>query len=136
LIASFYQSQELAELGLKSYGENVLISRKCSYGIVMKDFSGFSSRCVVYAETDDYSGEGMTNPTIPDEFRKVQSAQVIIRKHVLVGSGTTILPEVEIGEGASIGAMGFVAKTLEPWGIYVGSPVRRLRARNKNILDL
>ena len=28
---SFYTREELAELGLKSYGENVLISRKASF---------------------------------------------------------------------------------------------------------
>jgi dTDP-4-amino-4,6-dideoxy-D-glucose acyltransferase len=176
---SFYQSQELAELGLKSYGKNVLISRKCSIygasnisignnvriddfcvlsgkieignfvhiaaanllfggeqGIIMKDFSNLSSRCAVYAKSDDYSGEGMTNPMVPDEFKKVYEAKVIIGKHVVIGSGTTILPGVEIGEGSSVGAMGLVTKNLEPWGIFVGSPVRKLKDRDKKILSL
>ena len=34
----------------------------------MKDFSGISSRCTIYAESDDYSGKFLTNPTVPDEY--------------------------------------------------------------------
>jgi len=179
MTTSFYQPQELAELGLKSYGKNVLISRKCSiygasnisignnvriddfcvlsgkieignfvhigaasllfggeYGIIMKDFSGLSSRCVIYTESDDYSGEWMTNPAIPDEFRKVYGGQVTIGKHAIIGTGSTILPNVEIGEGSSVGAMGLVTKSLEPWGIFLGSPPRKLKDRDKRILSL
>ena len=102
----------------------------------MKDFSNLSSRCAVYAKSDDYSGEGMTNPMVPDEFKKVYEARVIIGRHVVIGSGTTILPGVEIGEGSSVGAMGLVTKSLEPWGIFLGSPVRKLKDRDKRILSL
>jgi len=102
----------------------------------MKDFSGLSSRCAVYAESDDYSGEWMTNPTILDEFRKVYGGQVIIGKHAGTGTGTTILPNVEIGEGSVVGAMSLVMTNLEPWGIFLGSPPRKLDDRDKRILSL
>jgi Acetyltransferase (isoleucine patch superfamily) len=42
----------------------------------------------------------------------------------------------EIGEGSSVGAMGLVTKSLESWGIFVGSPVRKLKDRDKKILSL
>jgi galactoside O-acetyltransferase len=106
------------------------------HGILMKDFSCLSSRCAVYADSDDFNGKGMTNPMVPDKFRKVYGGQVIIGKHVVVGSGSTILPGVEIGEGSSVGSMGFVNKSLKPWGVYIGAPVRRLKDRDKNILEL
>ena len=104
---SFYSEYELEILGLKKYGKNVLISKKCSIygagdieigdnvriddfsilsgkltlgnyihiaaytalyggnvGITIDDFSTISSRGVVYAISDDYSGNTMTNPMV------------------------------------------------------------------------
>ena len=77
----------------------------------------------------------MTNPTIPDELRKVTEEKVTIGKHVIVGTGSTILPGVSIGEGGSFGAMSLINKSTEPWGIYVGTPCRRIRERKKDLLE-
>lgn len=105
-------------------------------GIEMKDFTCLSSRCVVYAISDDYSGETMTNPTVPEEYLGVVSKKVILNKHVLVGSGSTILPGVVIGEGTAVGSMSFVNKSIEEWGIYAGIPCKRQKDRSKNLLKL
>lgn len=104
-------------------------------GIEVGDFSTLSSRCAVYAITDDYSGEAMTNPTVPDEYRKVTGERVTIGKHVIVGTGSTILPGVNIGEGGSFGAMSLINKSTEPWGIYVGVPCRLIQNRKKDLLE-
>lgn len=70
------------------------------YGIILEDFVGISSRCAVYAVSDDYSGEFLTNPTIPSKYRNVFGGRVILKKHSLIGSGCTILPNIKIvGEG-------------------------------------
>lgn len=105
-------------------------------GIVLEDFAGISSRCVVYATTDDYSGATLTNPTIPDEYRNVIGGKVILKKHSLIGSGCTILPNVTIGEGTSVGSMSLINKSLDEWGIYVGIPCERVKERSKKILEL
>ncbi len=42
-----------------------------------------------------------------------------------LGEGTTH------GEGCVIGAGSFVNKDCEPWGIYVGSPARKIATRPK-----
>ena len=104
-------------------------------GIEIQDYSTLSFRCAVYAISDDYSGEAMTNPTVPDEYRKVTGEKVTIGKHVIVGTGSTILPGVNIGEGGSFGAMSLINKSTEPWGIYVGAPCRRIRDRKKDLLE-
>lgn len=105
-------------------------------GIIMNDYSGLSSRSAVYADSDDYSGEAMTNPMIPDKYRNVQGGKIVFGKHALVGSGCTILPGVTIGEGASVGSMALVTKSLEPWTVNVGIPCKRIKDRSKKILDL
>lgn len=65
----------------------------------MRDFSTISSRCAVYAKSDDYSGSTLTNPMIPEEYLGILEGKVLLEKHVIVGSGSTILPDVVIGEG-------------------------------------
>lgn len=177
-MTSYYLEEELQDLGLKQYGRDVHISRKCSIygaenicignhvriddfcllsgnivigdhvhiaaycglfggqsGIVIEDFCGISSRSSVYAESDDYSGEAMTNPTISDEYRNVTGGTVKFRKHSLLGTGCTVLPSVIVGEGASVGAMSLVDKDILPWTINVGIPCRKIRERSRKLLE-
>lgn len=52
-------------------GNNVHISAYTglfvgNMGIKIEDFVALSVRCVVFGESDDYSGSAMTNPMIPD----------------------------------------------------------------------
>ena len=105
-------------------------------GIVMKDYSGLSSRCVLYAESDDYSGNYLTNPTVNEEYVHRIAGRVVLNKHVIVGTGTSIMPAVEIGEGSAVGSMSLVNESLKAWGIYVGIPCKRIKDRSKRLLDL
>jgi len=108
----------------------------CAAGIKMADFSGLSQGAKIYSCSDDYTGKHLTNPTIPRKFLRVTTAPVLLGRHVIVGAGSVILPGVEIGEGSSVGALSLVTKSLEAWGVYFGSPVKRLKSRSKDLLDL
>ena len=103
---------------------------------MIDDFANLSSRIVVYAVSDDYSGNYMTNPMVPDEYRKVQQERVVIGKHSIIATGCTILPGATIGEGCAVGAMSLVKGELEAWGIWVGIPARFLKKRSKKLLEL
>lgn len=105
-------------------------------GIEMKDFSGLSSRCVVYAESDDYSGESLTNPTVPKCYSVITTGKVTLGKHVIVGTGSAILPGVTIGDGSAVGSMSLVNQSLAEWGIYVGIPCRFQKSRSTKLLNL
>jgi len=175
---SFYTEDEIKILGLKSYGENVLISRFARIydagnitignnvrvddfvllsgklkignfvhiaaytalygksGITIEDFCNISARVLIYSVSDDYSGEVLTNPTMPDEYSSPILGMVYLSKHVIVGAGSVILPGVTAGEGVAIGALSMVNRDLEPWNIYGGVPVRLIKKRSKKLLDL
>lgn len=105
-------------------------------GIIMEDFTGISSRVTIYSVSDDYSGEYLTNPTVPDKYKKVQSEQVILKKHSLVGASSIILPGIILGIGTSIGANSLVTKSTEDWTIYFGSPIKKLKPRKQDLLKL
>jgi galactoside O-acetyltransferase len=104
--------------------------------IEVGDLSTLSSRVAVYSSNDDYTGAGLTNPMLPTQYRRVTEVPVRIGRHVVVGSGSVILPGVTIGEGAAVGALTLVNRTLDPFTIYAGIPARRLRDRSKAFLEL
>lgn len=105
-------------------------------GILIDDYSNISSRVSIYAINDDYSGESMTNPMIPNQFKQILNGKVIIEKHVIIGSGCVILPQVILAEGSSFGALTFINKNSEPWSINVGIPFKKIKDRSKNVLEL
>lgn len=108
----------------------------CAGGISLSDFSGLSQGVRIYSGTDDYSGRSLTNPTVPHKYLRLKIAPVMLGRHVIIGAGSVILPGVRIGEGSSVGALSLVLKSLDPWGVYFGSPARRIKARNKDLLEL
>ena len=105
-------------------------------GIKISDFCGCSARCTIYSATDDFSGEYMVSPMVPEELTNVTGGKVILEKFVQLGVNTVVMPNLTIEEGTSVGAMSFINKNLEKWGIYVGIPCRRIKDRKKNIEDL
>lgn len=122
-------------------GRNVHLAHGCHViagreGISMGDFSGFAYGVTVFAQSDDYGGGALTNPTVPMKFRKIMRARVEIGRHAIVGAGSIIFPGVLLGEGSSIGSLSMVTKSTEPWGVYFGIPAKRIKARNRKLLDL
>jgi acetyltransferase-like isoleucine patch superfamily enzyme len=103
---------------------------------VMEDFCGLSQGVRIYTRNDDYTGQALTNPTVPAEYTRVTKGAVILKRHVLIGSGSIVLPGVTIGEGSSVGALSLVTMSLASWGVYFGCPVRRFYDRSKNLLEL
>lgn len=103
--------------------------------ITIGDYAGISSKTAVYSSSDDYSGNFMTGPTVPESMRKVDNRPVVIADYVIVGAQSVILPGVTIGEGSAIGALSMVTKNVSPWGIYVGSPLKFIKSRSNKMLD-
>jgi len=130
----------IAAEGRVSIGSYVHIGECCylsaAGGITLKDFCGLSQGVRVYSVTDDYEGGHLTNPTVPKEFLGLEIAPVVIGRHVIVGSGSVILPGCTLGEGSSVGALSLVTKSLDAWGVYVGAPARRAKARSRELLEL
>jgi len=108
----------------------------CAGTVSLADFSGLSQGVRIYSSTDDYSGQFLTNPMVPTKYLNVEIAPVTIGKHVVVGSGSVVLPGVYIGEGSSVGALSLVTKNLGEWGVYFGAPVKLIKFRSKQLLDL
>lgn len=127
--------------GKVKIGRNVHITPMClvgggEKGIIFEDFTTIAYGVKIFTQSDDYIGETMCNSTIPKKFKNEFKKEVILKRHSIVGAGSIIMPGVTLNEGTSIGAMSLVLKSTEPWSIYVGSPVKKLKSRKKNLLDL
>jgi dTDP-4-amino-4,6-dideoxy-D-glucose acyltransferase len=104
--------------------------------ITLGDFAGLSARVSVYSSSDDYSGAALTNPTVPDEFKKVDHRPVVIGRHCIVGAGAIILPGVTLEDGSAVSALALVTKDCEAFTIYGGVPARKIKPRERRLLDL
>lgn len=104
--------------------------------IKLSDFSNISSRVSIYSSNDDYSGEFLTNPTVPKEYTGVKCANVFIGRHVIVGSGSVVLPGVRLEDGVAVGALSLVSKSCEAFVIYAGNPIKKLKKRKRALLEL
>lgn len=107
-----------------------------SPGIYFSDFCTLAYGVKIFSQSDDYSGETLTNSLIPKRFKKETMMPVFLGRQVIIGAGSMVFPGVNVAEGCSIGAMTLVSKSTDPWGIYAGNPAKRIRERKKNLLEL
>lgn len=121
-------------------GSNVHISAYValygSLGIVIDDFSGISARTTIYSAVDDFSGKHLIGPMCPTETTHVIGGEVVLQKYVQIGASCVVMPNLLVEEGAIVGAMSFVNKSLQPWNIYAGIPVKKIKDRSKDLLLL
>jgi dTDP-4-amino-4,6-dideoxy-D-glucose acyltransferase len=104
--------------------------------IHLDDFCNLSSKVAIYSSSDDFSGEWMTNPTVPKSYSGVFHADVKLGRHVIVGAGSVILPGVSLGDGVAVGALSLVKNDCEAFGIYAGCPCRKTGVRKMRLLEL
>ncbi|NOT64915.1 MAG: acyltransferase [Methylotenera sp.] len=104
--------------------------------IILSDFCNISSRVSIYSSSDDYSGDAMTNPMVPAAYTNVAHADVFVGKHVIIGSGSVILPGVTLDIGVAIGALSLIRQDCKAFGIYAGVPAKLIKKRKRNLLEL
>lgn len=56
-----------------------------------------------------------------------------VRRGVMIGSGAKVLGNIEIGEGAKIGAGSIVLEAVPPHTTVVGNPARRVGMKNRGL---
>ena len=99
--------------------------------VILNDFVSFSSNISLYTGSENINGNFFANPTIPVKYREPMKAKVIIKKLAWIGPKCTILPGCVIGEGAAVLGNTLINKSLPSWNIYFGSPIKKLKKRNK-----
>jgi len=104
------------------------------YIFTMGDCSSLAAGVKVWLSSNDYVNELVTH-SVP-EVKEIQG-NVSLGKYTGVGTNSVIMPNNDIPEGVSIGALSFVPSNykFEPWTVYAGRPIRAIKKRNKeNVL--
>lgn len=133
-------SSLIAPRGRIKIGSFVHVATGCLLGgragIEIGDFSSLSQGVRLFSAIDDFSGRKLSNAVVPADLAGVHSQPISIGQYVPVGSGSMVLPGVEIGEGAAIGAMSLVVQSLREWTIYSGNPAQAVGPRSRDLVSL
>jgi galactoside O-acetyltransferase len=102
--------------------------------LILEDFSFIASGTKVVCGSEDYTGGGLIGPTIPEEYRKINYNTVKFERFAGCGVNCSIMPGVTLAEGSILGANSLLTKDTEPWTIYVGSPAKPVKIREKETI--
>ena len=106
--------------------------------ISIGNFSSLSSYGCILSSNDNWSGEWMVGPCIPDELRKVDNSPVVVKECVAIGAHSIVMPGCVLNDGCAIGAHSFVppGTATRPLTIYAGVPARAIKERNAKHLTI
>ena len=110
-----------------AFGSSISGGGRC----IIHDFVGIGAGVRLITGTDLAEGMGLTNPTIPDQFRSVRRGLIEIGAHAVVFTNSVVFPDVRIGEGAVVAAGSLVHRDLPAWGIFAGNPLVQVAVRPK-----
>lgn len=69
-------------------------------------------------------------PTGPEKLRPLRESPIKIGKGVWIGNNAVVLPGVEIGDFAVIGANSVVNKSIPPFSVAAGMPARIVKTKS------
>ena len=102
--------------------------------VILSDFSGLSARVALFTATDDFSEGYLTNPTVPERYKKVKRGPIVLERHALIGAASVILPGVTLAEGSAVGAMTLVHQNVGEYEVVFGIPFRVIGRRDPHKL--
>ncbi len=133
-------------------GHNVLIREKCTVGnnvllgtnVVVDNNSRIgnfvSIQSSVYIPTgtiiEDYVFLGpncvLLNDMYPIRRKNGKLLSPIIRKGATIGGNASLLPGIEVGEGAFVAASAVVTRDVPAWHMAVGAPARFVKLKKEH----
>lgn len=100
--------------------------------LIIEDFCFISTGARMICGSEQFYGDGLVGPLIPDRYKDVQILEPIILKRFSgVCANSVVMPGVVMAEGSILGANSFLKESTEPWTIYAGSPAKPIKKRNK-----
>lgn len=110
-----------------AFGSSISGGGKC----VLDDFVGIGAGVRLVTGTEVIDAGGLTNPTVPSEFRTVRRGAIEVGAHAILFTSVVVFPDVRIGEGAVVSAGSIVHRDLKPWAVYAGNPLVQVGVREK-----
>jgi len=98
------------------------------------NFVTISAGSTLHSESDDFGGEWLVGPQVPDEHTNVTSTPLVLGDYAAVGAHSLLLPGAALGEGSVLGALSMTRSALDPWTIYAGVPAGARSPRARGLL--
>jgi len=100
----------------------------------MDDYSAIVAGSRIICASDDWRFE--LNSCLPSSFpikKGSKKGGVVFEKFVAAGANSVIMPDNVLKEGVGIGSLSLVPSKykFEPWGIYVGIPIKQIGKRDE-----
>ena len=99
----------------------------------MEPFSGISAGSKILCGSDDFT-QGLMNPQVPIQYRAPKMTTIVFERFSCVGVNSVVMPGVRLAEGSVVGSGSVLTKDTEPWTIYVGSPAKPVKIRDKKLI--
>lgn len=97
--------------------------------VVLEDRSQFAQRVYLMSSCDDFSGEYLVGPCVPEGLRNVTHGEITVRKDSVIGCNSVVFPGVTIGQNSAVGAMSLVNKDVPDNVIVAGIPAKYIKDR-------
>jgi len=104
-------------------GINVFLD--VSGGIIIGDYSQISEGTRIYTHRHLWK----SSRELRHKLQEIETVPLVIGCDVFIGHGSTLICVEEIGEGAMIGTMSVVTKSIPPYEIWAGNPAKKVGER-------
>ena len=129
----FYCTTQLTVGDYVHIGPHVAVIGGANTGLTVEDFCFISVGAKLVCASEEFYGEGLVGPIIPNEYKDNQIVRpIILRRFSGVCANSVVLPGVEMAEGSVLGANSLLKESTEPWTIYAGSPARPIKKRRQD----
>lgn len=112
-----------------SIGKGTIIGDGCSLdgrnGLVLGENVNLSTDVYIYTEQHDINDPYFESGN--------SGGSVLVGDRAWLSSRTTVLPKVQVGEGAVLASGALASKSLEAYGVYGGVPAKKIGERSKDL---
>jgi len=98
------------------------------------DFCSLSSGVKIWCGTNDFVNDLIILDLGIDIGANICKGNVSIGNYCGIGTNAVIMPNNDIPEGVAIGGLSWTPANykFEPWTVYAGIPIKKIKNRNKN----
>jgi acetyltransferase-like isoleucine patch superfamily enzyme len=94
--------------------------------------TGVAPFVAIYSAVEDYITGRLNSPMVPSDLRGTRVGMIEIGPHAAIGSSSVLLSDLSVGFGGAVGALSLVNRSVRPFEVVHGNPIRRVGRRDES----